>query len=86
MTSDWEIPAPRADQAMSVAAVMVAALIGTFGKPEDSSEELVKLHLALLATFIHQLLAPAKYKPEVIGILEAIIIELKEPANDHLAT
>ena len=59
---DHITPPIRMDQSMSVAAVMVANLIGTFGKPGDSEEELSKLHLVCLSVFLFQLLVELKEK------------------------
>jgi hypothetical protein len=76
---DHVTPPVRMDQSMTIAAVMVAQLIGTFGRPGDSEEELSTMHLVCLSMFLYQLLNAAKHKDKVVGILEAIIVELKDP-------
>lgn len=74
-----KVPPIRMDQAMSIAAIMVAATIRTFGRPEDSPEELAALHQTCLAVFLHQLLMPTKHKETMAKILESLIIELRKP-------
>lgn len=81
MPEDYEIPPVRMDQTMHVAAVMVAATIGQFGKPEDTEEELGTLHLLCLATFLHSLISAAKQKEKVAKILETLIVELRADAQ-----
>lgn len=75
---DHITPPIRMDQSMSIAANMVAGLIGQFGKPDDTEEELSALHLTCLAVFLHQLTAEAKHKDKVVSILEIIIQGLKD--------
>ncbi len=60
--TDMKVPPIRMDQSMSIAAVMVVNLIGTFGNPGDSEEELGTLHLICLSVFLYQLLNSAKQK------------------------
>ena len=75
---DHVTPPIRMDQSMTVAAIMVAGLIGSFGREGDDPKELSNLHLVGLSTFLYQLLIVAKHKDKVVSILEALIAELKD--------
>lgn len=78
---DHHIPVVRMDQTMAVAAVMVGALIGTFGRPGDDPDELSKIHLVCLATFLHQLTAKVKHHNEVASILRITADEVDRNAQ-----
>ena len=79
---DIEIQPVNMMQSMSIAAMMVHALIAqAFIKPDDTEEEKVALTYTCLAVFFHQLCAPAKHKDKMIGILKAIITELEDPVQ-----
>ena len=75
---DIEIGSINMGQSMAVAACMVGHLIASFGKPDDTPDNLRDLHLVCLATFLHQLLMIAKNKDKVAAILEILIVELKD--------
>jgi hypothetical protein len=80
---DYVIPSIRMDQTMSVLSVAVITTINTFLHPEDTEEEKANMSWICLAIFLHQLLAPTKYPSKAIGILEAIIAELKDLPDAH---
>ncbi len=73
-----DIAPVRMDQAMSVAAVMVIATVNTFCKPEDDDKTKRDISWAALAVFLHQLLMASKHKDIAVGVLEALIVELKD--------
>jgi hypothetical protein len=79
MDKDIYIPAPTMGQSMSVAAAMVIGLTENFIKPDDTEDQKVIMSYLCLSIFLYQLCTPAKYKDKMIGILEAIIDQLKEP-------
>ncbi len=80
MEEGYTIEPVNMGQAMAVGAMTINNLITAFIKPDDSEKDKVTATYICLAVFFHCLCAPAKHKDKMIGILEAIIADLKDPA------
>ena len=75
---DIEVQPVNMMQSMSIAAIMVHALIAqAFIKADDTEEEKVALTYTCLAVFFLQLCMPANHKDKMVGVLKAIITELE---------
>ena len=68
-------------QTMSILAMSLVATTTIFYKPEDTEEHKVMITYLCFAVFFNQLADSAKHKDKMIGILEAVISELKEPGD-----
>lgn len=79
MSEDHEIPPIRMDQSMAVAASMVIGLFRTFVPESETKEDAGTASLICLSVFLHQLLASARHKAKVAGILRALIVEMEDP-------
>lgn len=69
-------------QTMSVLAnAVVVTIAASFTKPEDSDEDKIALTYVCLSVFLYQLCVGAKHKDKMVGVLQAVIDELKEPSE-----
>lgn len=65
-------------QVMTMQATLVGHSLNIFLKPEDTDEEKTAMSYIMIAVFLHQFCMAAKHKDKMVGLLEAIIVELKE--------
>jgi hypothetical protein len=76
---DLEIKPVNMAQTMSILASSLVATTTIFYKPEDTDEHKVMITYVCFAVFFNQLAREAKHKDKMIGVLEAVLAELKEP-------
>lgn len=77
-----EVPEPvNLSQTMAILAMSLVATTTVFYKPEDTEEHKTAITYVCFAVFFNQLAQTARHKDKMIGILEAVVAELKEPSN-----